>query len=310
MPNFTRLQELVYEVKIADVMTKDVITVGPDITMGELREILRDSNISGTPVMDQGRMVGIISIEDLIKALVEGGMNGLSIRVGDKMTSKPLTIRSDETVVLAVNYFNRYKFGRFPVVDRDDNLVGILTRGDIISGLLKQLEHEYHHEEMLRHRVSHVFEDLISDLTCIKLHCNVVARDFERAGEASSRIKRALTRLGVSPQIVRRVAIATYELEINIVIHAQERGEVIAEIQSEKIIIRAVDSGPGIPDIEKAMQPGWSTAPAWIREMGFGAGMGLLNVQRCADEMLIESPHGQWTSVKIEIYLNEKSRDN
>jgi anti-sigma regulatory factor (Ser/Thr protein kinase) len=102
------------------------------------------------------------------------------------------------------------------------------------------------------------------------------------------------------------VAIATYELEINIVIHADEGGEIIAEIQPGKIIIRAVDTGPGIPDIEKALQPGWSTAPAWIREMGFGAGMGLVNVKRCADEMLLESPNSMWTSVKIVILLNSQ----
>lgn len=306
MPQFTRLQELAYEVKISDVMTPDPITVSPDTTMGQFREIMRDHRLSGTPVVQEGRMVGIISIEDLIKALVESGVEGLNVPVGDRMTRDPMTIRADETVVLAVNYFNRYQFGRFPIVDKDGRLVGILTRGDIISGLLKQLEHEYHQEEVLRHRVSHFFEDLIADLTCITLHCDVVARDFDRAGEASSRIKRALTRLGLNPQIVRRVAIATYELEINIVIHADERGEIIADIQPDKIIIRAVDSGPGISDIEKALQPGWSTAPAWIREMGFGAGMGLVNVQKCADEMLLESPHGMWTSVKIVIHLKNE----
>lgn len=305
MPEFTRLQELVYEVKIEEVMTKDVVTVKPDATMAELREVLRKHSIAGTPVVNGDDMVGIISIEDLIKAAVHGEMDA---RVGDKMTREAITLQADETVVFAVKYFDRYGFGRFPVLNRENKLVGILTRGDIIGGLLKQLEHEYHREEVLRHRVSHIFEDLISDLTCITLHSNVVARDFENAGEASSRIKRALTRLRVHPQIVRRVAIATYELEINIVIHADERGEIIAEIQPEKIIIRAVDTGPGIPDVEKALQPGYSTAPEWIREMGFGAGMGLVNVRRCADEMLVESPHHMWTSVKIEIYL-DRDRD-
>lgn len=305
MPEFTRLQELVYEVNIEDVMTKEVVTVKPDTTMGELREVLREHSISGAPVVNGDEMVGIISIEDLIKAAVGGEMD---VEVGSKMTREPITLRADDTVVFAVKYFDSYGFGRFPVVDRDDQLVGILTRGDIISGLLQQLEHEYHREEMLRHRVSHIFEELISDLTCITLHCDVVARDFEHGGEASSRIKRALNRLGVPPQIVRRVAIATYELEINIIIHAEERGEIIAEIQPEKIIIRAVDTGPGIPDVEKALEPGFSTAPEWIREMGFGAGMGLLNVKRCADEMLLESPHNMWTSVKIVIFLN-RDRD-
>jgi len=303
MPEFTKLQELAYEVKIEDVMTKEVVTVTPDITMGRFREVLRDHRISGAPVLDHGELVGIISIEDLIKSAMAGEMD---VRVGDRMTVKPMTVRASETMVLAVNYFNRHGFGRFPVVDKDGRLVGILTRGDIIRGLLKQLDLEYHQEEVLRHRVSHIFDELVSDVTAISLHYYVVVRDFEKAGQASSKIKKALNRLGFSPQIVRRVAIATYELEINLVIHTTNGGDIIAEVQPEKIIIRAVDTGPGIPDIEKALQPGYSTAEEWIREMGFGAGMGLVNVKKCADEMLVESPGQQWTSVKVVIYLDEE----
>ncbi len=302
MPEFTKLQELVYEVKIEDVMTKDVVVVSPEVKMSEFREILRDHRISGCPVVQDGELMGIISIEDLIKSAIAGEMD---VRVGDRMTPQPLTVRASESVVLAVNYFNRHGFGRFPVVDKEGHLVGILTRGDIIRGLLKQLDVEYHREEALRHRVSHIFDELVSDLTSISLHYYVAARDFDKAGQASSKIKRALNRLGFSPQIVRRVAIATYELEINLVIHTTAGGDIIAEIQPEKIFIRAMDTGPGIPDIEKALQPGFSTAEEWIREMGFGAGMGLVNVKKCADEMLVESPNQMWTSVKVAIYLNE-----
>lgn len=305
MSEITRLQELTYEVKIGDVMTRNVITVEPQTTMAELREILRDHRISGAPVLENGELVGIVSVEDLIKALAAGEMNA---RVDEKMTRNPITVQADETVVMAIKYFNRYGFGRFPVVDRQGKLVGILTRGDIIRGLLKQLEMEYHREETLRHRVSHIFEELISDLTSITLRCRVEAQNFESAGEASSKIKRALTRLAVPPQIVRRAAIVTYELEMNLIIHTTAGGEILAEVQPDRIIIRAMDTGPGIPDIEKALQPGFSTAPDWVREMGFGAGVGLNNVQRCADEMLIESPNAQWTSVKVVIYLDHHQR--
>lgn len=306
MPEITKLQELAYEVRIEDVMTKDVVTVSPEITMAEFREVLRDRRISGTPVVEGGELVGIISIEDLIKCAVAGEMG---VRVRERMTLNPMTIRASESVVLAVNYFNRHGFGRFPVVDKDGHLVGILTRGDIIRGLLKQLDLEYHQEEVLRHRVSHIFEELDSDATSLSLHYCVAARDFDRAGQASSKIKRALNRLGFSPQIVRRVAIATYELEINLVIHTTSGGDIIAEVRPDKIVIRALDTGPGIPDIEKALQPGFSTAEEWIREMGFGAGMGLVNVKKCADEMLVESPNQMWTSVKVAIYLNEQGAE-
>ncbi len=305
MNEITRLQELAYEVKIGDVMTRDVITVEPQTTMAELRTVLRDHRISGVPVLENDELVGIVSVEDLIKALASGEV---SAQVGEKMTRNPVTVRADETVVAAIKYFSRYGFGRFPVVDRAGKLVGILTRGDIIRGLLKQLELEYHREEKLRYQVSHIFEELISDLTSITLRCQVGAKNFESAGEASSKIKRALTRLAVPPQIVRRAAIVTYELEMNIIIHTTDGGEILAEVQPDRIIIRAMDTGPGIPDIKKALQPGFSTAPDWVREMGFGAGVGLNNVQRCADEMLIESPNAQWTSIKVVIYLNHRHR--
>lgn len=303
MPEITRLQELVYELKIGEVMTREVIAVTPQTSMTELREILREHRISGTPVVENGALVGIISIEDLIKALAEGEME---VPVGEKMTRDSVTLRTNEPVVLAVNRFTRYGFGRFPVVDEKGRLVGILTRGDIIQGLLKKLEVEYHEEEIHRYRASHIFEDIVSDRTSIVLHYNVVARDFDRAGETSSRIKLTLSRLGVSPQIVRRTAIAAYEAEMNIVLHTDEGGEILAEVRPEQIVIRAVDTGPGIPDIEQAMQPGFSTAPEWIQELGFGAGMGLNNIQRCADEMRLESPGGKWTSLEVVVYLDGK----
>jgi CBS domain-containing protein/anti-sigma regulatory factor (Ser/Thr protein kinase) len=301
MPEITRLQELVYELKIGEVMTREVVTVTPQTSMTELREILREHRISGAPVVENGELVGIISIEDLIKALAAGGMGA---PVGEKMTRDPVTLRPEGPVVLAVNHFTSYDFGRFPVVDGERKLVGILTRGDIIQGLLKKLEVEYHEEEIHRYRASHIFEDIASDRTSIVLHYDVVARDFDHAGEASSKIKSALSRLGASPQIVRRVAIATYEAEMNIILHTDEGGEISAEVQPGRITIRAVDTGPGIPDIEQAMQPGFSTAPEWIRELGFGAGMGLLNIQRCADEMRLESPESRWTSLEVVIALD------
>ena len=303
MPEITRLQELIYELKIGQVMTRDVITVAPQTSMAELREVLREHRVSGAPVLENGELVGIISIEDLIKALAGGEMEAA---VGEKMTPDPVVLYADEPVVMAVNRFMHYGFGRFPVVDDNEKLIGILTQSDIIQGVLKRLEVEYHEEEIHRYRASHIFEDIVSDRTSIFLRYDVMARDFDRAGEASSNIKRALNRLGASTQIVRRAAIAAYEAEMNIVLHTDEGGEILAEVQPGQIIIRAVDTGPGIPDIEQAMRPGFSTAPEWIRELGFGAGMGLANIQRCADEMRLESPLGRWTSLEVVIYLDRK----
>jgi len=303
MPEITRVQELVYEIKIEEVMTRDVSTVTPQTSMATLREILREHRLSGTPVMQNGELVGIISVEDLIEALAGGEMEAT---VGEKMTPNPVTLQADEALVVAVDYFAKYGFGRFPVVDKKSKLVGILTQGDIVKGLLKKLEVEYHEEEIRHYRVSHIFEDIVSDCTSLVLRYNVVARDLEHAGEAASNIKLVLTRLEVPTQIVRRAAIAAYEAEMNIFLHADESGEIVAEVQPGQIVIRAVDTGPGIPDVEQALQPGFSTATEWMRELGFGAGMGLPNIQRCADEMRLESPPGDGASLEAVIYLNRK----
>jgi CBS domain-containing protein/anti-sigma regulatory factor (Ser/Thr protein kinase) len=305
MTQITRLQELFYEVKVGEVMTRKVIHVTSQTPMGEIRKLLREHRISGIPVVQDGTLVGLISIEDLIKALAESAMDAT---VGERMTRNPVTLGGDEPVVMAINHFATHGFGRFPVVDQKGCLVGIVTRGDIIEGLLKKMEIEYHEEEIRRYRVSHIFEDIISDRTSIMLRYNVLPRDFNRGGEASSNIKLVLTRLGAPPEIVRRAAIAAYEAEMNMIIHTTEGGEIEAEVQPGRLILRAADRGPGIPDIAQAMQPGFSTAAEWIRELGFGAGMGLSNIRRCADEMKLESPEKKRTYLEANFYLVGKDQ--
>lgn len=300
----TRLQELVYELRVRDAMTTRVITVTPQTTIAEFREVLRANRISGTPVVDEGQMVGIISIEDLIKALAVGQINAT---VGEKMTPHPATLYEDEPLIHAVGKFSSLGYGRFPVVNRQGELVGILVQGDIVRALLRQLEVEYHEEEVRRYRASHIFEDILADQVTLRFRYQVTGGDFVRAGEASSRLKRTLSRLGIHPRLVRRVAIAAYEAEMNIVIYT-EGGELIAEVDPKQVYLVAVDQGPGIPDIQKAMEPGFSTAPDWVREMGFGAGMGLPNIQNCADEMRLKSTVGVGTRLEVVIYLDSAGR--
>ncbi|MCL0081768.1 CBS domain-containing protein [Dehalococcoidia bacterium] len=296
----TRVQELIYEMKIGEVMTKRVVTVTPDTSIAEFREVLRINRISGTPVVENGRMVGIISLEDLIKALSQGDL-GSPVR--EKMTRNVYTVSARESAIEGVKIFSHKGVGRLPVVDEQGSLVGIITRGDITQGLLKAIEVDYHAEEISRYRASHIFEDIVSDSTSMLLRYEVRPGDFNRGGEASSKIKRALTQLGGDPQTTRRVAIATYEAEMNIIIHTDSGGEIVAEIQPDQVSVRAVDHGPGIADVEQAMQPGFSLAPEWIREMGFGAGVGLNNIQKCADEMNLESTLGAGTRLQFTIYL-------
>lgn len=303
----SKVQELVYELKVADAMKSDVISVGPSTLMSELREILKINRISGTPVVDDHKLVGIISIEDFIKWLADGAKD---CPIKDKMIVNVMTLFADEPLVHAVSKLEQFGFGRFPVIDRLDNkLVGVITKGDIIERLLKETEIDYHEEEIHRYRASHIFEDIIADKTTIIFRYYVKGKDFDRAGEVSTGLKKNLTRLGINPQIVRRAAIASYEAELNVVIHANE-GEIQVKVRPDKISIDVEDTGPGIPDIEKAMQPGYSTAPEWVRELGFGAGMGLSNIKKCADKMSLTSVVGKGAHLKISIYMQEQGAEH
>lgn len=127
--------------------------------------------------------------------------------------------------------------------------------------------------------------------------------NFSRAGYASSEIKKVLKQLNVDLGIIKRTVVASYEAEVNIVAHAFG-GTIYVDIDTEKILIRLVDQGPGIPDIEKAMQEGFSTASSQVREMGFGAGMGLPNIKKNADLLNIESIVGKGTTLEITLFLN------
>ncbi len=139
--------------------------------------------------------------------------------------------------------------------------------------------------------------------TALNMHYIVDGSDFTTAGEASTAVKMSLKKLGIAPDIVRKVAIAMYEAEINMVIHAGG-GEADVMLESDKITIRLIDHGKGIPDVELAMKEGYSTAPDTVRSLGFGAGMGLPNIKKYSDEMYIDTEVGKGTTVTIIINLH------
>lgn len=136
----------------------------------------------------------------------------------------------------------------------------------------------------------------------LNFHFVVDGDDFTSAGQASIQIKKNLRRLGLDPEIIRRVSIAMYEGEINMVIHAHG-GEADVNVHESHIEIILKDNGPGIKNIEQAMQEGFSTAPDQIRSLGFGAGMGLPNMKRYTDDMKIESEVGVGTTVTMRVNL-------
>ncbi len=291
--------------KVSDAMMRNIITTTPEMSMSELREILRANRISGTPVMAGEKMVGVISIEDFIMWL-DGGKEDCPIK--EKMTTEVDTMFANEPLIHAIGKLDKTGYGRLPVIDRQSGkLVGMITKGDVIERLLHKLEIEYHEEEIHRYRASHIFEDIIGDKVALTFQSSVKSKDFSRAGEASSGLKKTLERLGVHPQIVRRAAIASYEAEMNVVIYTNG-GTITASVQPDRIRIDVKDTGPGIPDVEKAMQPGYSTASEWVREMGFGAGMGLVNIRKCADKMDLTSTVNNGTHLRIHIDINDAQK--
>lgn len=293
-----RIEELSYDLKIHEVMNANVITTSPDVPIASVLELMRVNRISGVPVVQDEKLVGIISLEDIVRALQS---NELAEPVKKYMTGKLVTVRHSDSIVEAIKRFTEKGLGRLPVVDEANNLKGIITKGDITRGILRAVQHDYKEEEVRRYRASHLFEDINSDRTTLVLRYNIKVGDFTHGGNASSHIKRALLRLGADQQLARRCGIAAYEAEMNLIIHTTHGGILKLEVEPHRIIISTSDDGPGIADIEKVLQPGYSTASDKVREMGFGAGMGLVNIKRCVDKMELESTLGKGSKLIMRI---------
>ena len=293
----SKIHELVREMPVSSVMTGAPFTLPPEATMKELKDLLRKHRISGVPVVEDSELSGVVSLEDLIHALEN---QRLDAPLREYMTSEGLvTAHVQEPVMEVLRRFEKTGIGRMPVLDARGKLVGIVTRGDITIALLSALRDLSSEAEAVTERPQHFFEALESENTSLQLRYHVKKGDFSQGGDASAKIKQALLRIGASPQLARRVSIATYEAEINLIIHTDEGGLILADIQPDRIIVVAQDSGPGIADVDRARQPGYSTATAEIREMGFGAGMGLTNIERCADRINLWSAMGVGTRLQM-----------
>lgn len=301
--DISRVEELAYELKVSEVMTRDPKAIDETMSMEDVLEMFRTTRISGAPVVKHGELVGLVSIEDLINSLKRSDLAASALKY---MSTKLITVKPTDQVIEALKLFVNTHVGRLIVVDEHKQLVGIITKGDITSGLLRALQEDHQIEELKRYRASHLFEDIESDRTSLILRYKVKKGDFTHGGAASGHIKRALLRMGASPQISRRVGIAVYEAEMNLIIHTIKGGDIKVEIEPHQISMQAVDEGPGIADVDLAMKPGYSTATQEIRELGFGAGMGLVNIQRCVDDMQLESILGKGTRLRMKIILKEE----
>ncbi len=288
------LLELIYRLKVKDIMTGNLKTAEKDTNLREIQRMMRENKVSGIPIVEDRRLVGIISVDDIIRALDQGYIDSPA---EVHMSRKLVVLEDDMPVSFAISSFEKYKYGRFPVISKERLLVGIVTSRDVTSGLLMEMNRTL--EEMEKTLNTQAAPAPAGHVKRIFL---VQQFDYENAGRASTELKKLLNDRGVDRALQRRAAVASYELEMNLVNHSLG-GRLVFHIDEDQVVIEAVDQGPGIPDLAKAMTEGFSTANDWIRSLGFGAGMGLPNTKRVSDEFDIQSSQGKGTHVKAVIRL-------
>lgn len=296
------LLELIQRLKVRDVMTRDVVCLERCIPLWEAQRLMKEKHISGIPVVEDGRLFGLISTDDIIRA-IEGGY--IAQPCGHYMTTKLVVLEDDMPLSFAIQYFDRFHFGRFPVLNRERALVGIICQRDINRALLDELSEEFNRMEKSSARM---MQQELDTSTYMLRDFPVAKYDFENAGKAANAIKSAMIERKFSAKIVRRVAVAAYELEINLCVHSN--GGVLSwQINNGRSEIVAKDDGPGIEDVAWACRDGTSTANEWIRSLGFGAGLGLVNVKRVSDEFEITSALGVGTTVRSVVNIGTPSEN-
>ena len=293
------VMELLQRFKVHDVMKRDVLVVSRDTSLREAQRLMRENRISGLPVAEGGRLYGLVSVNDIINAL-DGGWIGDTCE--NRMATNLVVLESGMPLAYALRYFNNYTYGRFPVLNSDRQLVGIVSQRDVMRALLLELTVEI---RKLERKVSNRVEERPSD-KYFRREYAVLHNDLASAGKAANEIRQLLKEKKVDRAIARRVAVAAYELEINICIHSHG-GVLTFILADDQIVLQAKDKGPGIADIEWACRDGTSTANDWIRSMGFGAGMGLSNSKRVSDTFDIKSELGKFTHVTCTFRLGSGS---
>ena len=290
------LLEMIHRLKVRDVMCAELLTLDRQAPLKRAQELMRANNISGIPIRESERLYGLVSIDDIIRAL-GGGYIGDAC--GKHMTTKLVVLEEDMPISFALRYFGRYHYGRFPVLNRERRLVGIICQRDINRVLLVELSKELNRLEMASGK--ELTPEGLPDLYLVR-EFTVCKYDFENAGKAANEIKHLLQARKLPPKLIRRIAVAAYELEINLCVHS-DGGMLSCRIADGKAEVVARDAGPGIEDVEWACRDGTSTANEWIRSLGFGAGMGLVNVKRVADEFDVKSKKGSGTTVRAAVMV-------
>jgi len=295
------------DIKAGDIMSTNVVEIAAEKKIAQAKELMKIKKISGIPVVDENRrLVGIISIEDIIRALEFNKLNDPIHRI---MSTQVVTILKGDSLATVVDKFESFKFGRFPVVDEDNRVCGIVSKEDILHGILEKFNLIYIHDQ----KRTSTLNTEHSAITGEKLnaeeatfHYRINSSDIDAAGTGAAMLKQFLSGKNFHSGIVRRVSVATYEAETNVVIHSKGEGDIYFFQDEDRFIVRVVDNGIGIEDLDKAMKEGYSTAPDHIRARGFGAGMGIANMKRFADKLVIISEKNAGTQVEMIFYLHLK----
>ncbi len=305
--DLSKYANLFKDLKAQDIMTRQVITMGPEKKMVQAKEMMKLKKISGIPVVDQqGRLLGIVSIQDIIVALE---FNRIREPLKNMMSTQVSTLNIEDSLMEIVGKFECFKFGRFPVIDDQGVVRGIISREDILHGVLERFNLIYTHDEKRRLKLDSdhslvTGQNLAPEAA--SFHYAIDTSDINSAGIGSATLKQFVLSKGCPADIARRIGIASYEAECNVVIHSKGEGELLCFLLDDSIIVRVIDNGIGIEDLEIAMKEGFSTAPDYIREIGFGAGMGIPNMKAFADKLVIISEKNVGTQVEMVFYLQEK----
>ena len=299
------IMELLQRLRVRDVMkTADhIISCTRGETMRDAQQKMKANRISGVPIVESGRLFGIVSMNDIIGALEGGWINETC---GRHMATSLVVLEEDMPLAFALKFFQNYTFGRFPVLDKARRLVGLISQRDVTRALLVELSREL--DRLERGNVAEDTRVGEDGLPYYEMRQFVVVRnDLSNAGKASAAIKQMLKDHKADSRVTRRIAVAAYELEINICIHSVG-GTITFILSKDGAMIVAKDSGPGIADVEWACRDGTSTANDWIRSLGFGAGMGLANSKRVSDEFNITSVVGKGTTVTCNFKFGQNTQ--
>lgn len=279
--------------RVSEFMTTPAITLKKDVSLAAAKALMRDHKISGIPIVDErGVLIGIVSIENIIIALEKGYIND---PIEKHMVKRVVYLYDDMAVSTAMGFLMNHDFGRYPVINRDQMVVGIVTKADLMQHMYERLGQIYMHNKR-RDQVLTPVDFLIDQETPESkeyrdrlFSYTIENQDLDNAGQGSTQFKKFLQERNFPPNATRRASIALYEAEVNVVLHAGGKGLIKAFLEKNQIYIVIVDSGPGIDDIDLAIQPGYTTATDDVREKGFGAGMGLANIIKYTDKLVILS---------------------